>query len=124
MIQFYLYMNCTISESVYLDLFHVSSGFYRPDMDWSLTMRSTLRSGQAHSAADGRTLVELPDGTTWSAPAKAGMTLCCLRGTIWLTQTRMPDDILMTPGKTFTAIHRGKLVVVAMSDAVMEIRPA
>jgi hypothetical protein len=85
-------------------------------------MRIAIQAERSSSSIDRRELIELPDGTTFSAAGKVGMAMLCIRGTVWVTQTGMPGDVVLAAGETFTAMHRGKLVALAIADAVLEVR--
>jgi|GEM_PF-2327953 len=48
-----------------------------------------------------------------------GMTVSCLDGEIWLTQSGDINDHLILPGKSFTVSCKGKIVLVALNSATL-----
>ncbi len=48
-----------------------------------------------------------------------GMTVYCLDGEIWLTQSGDINDHLILPGKSFTVSCKGKIVLVALNSATL-----
>jgi hypothetical protein len=53
-----------------------------------------------------------------------GMQVSCVRGTIWVTQTRDPRDIILASGQSLVLDRRGLAVVYAFRDAVITVGPA
>jgi hypothetical protein len=52
-----------------------------------------------------------------------GMTVYCLDGEIWLTQSGDLNDHLILPGKSFTVSCKGKIVLVALSFTTLTLSP-
>ena len=48
-----------------------------------------------------------------------GMTVSCLDGEIWLTQSGDINDHLILPGKSFTVSCKGKIVLVALNAVTL-----
>ena len=48
-----------------------------------------------------------------------GVTVSCLDGEIWLTQSGDINDHLILPGKSFTVSYKGKIVLVALNAATL-----
>ena len=48
-----------------------------------------------------------------------GMTVSCLDGEIWLTQSGDINDHLILPGKSFTVSCKGKIVLIALNSATL-----
>jgi hypothetical protein len=52
-----------------------------------------------------------------------GMTVDCLDGEIWLTQSGVINDHLILPGKSFTVSCKGKIVLVALNATTLTLSP-
>lgn len=98
-------------------------------MDWTLPLRfaaDRFTRQRDATPATRRRLIELPDGSSHAVAGALGTTLRCVGGTLWVTQAGMPDDVILMNGQTYTSMHRGKVVAMALGHAVVEIgrRPA
>jgi len=54
----------------------------------------------------------------------AGLRLRVLAGTLWVTQEREPDDIVLEPGQSFVLTRQGQTVISALKNARVVIVPA
>jgi len=58
------------------------------------------------------------------APLNTGVGTCieCLRGTIWVTEHRSKDDIILKAGESYVISRKGLVVVQALHNALVEFR--
>ncbi len=52
-----------------------------------------------------------------------GVTVYCLDGEIWLTQSGDLNDHLILPGMSFTVSCKGKVVMVALNSSTLTLSP-
>jgi|GEM_PF-2847709 len=50
--------------------------------------------------------------------------ILCTRGEIWITQERDLEDYVLKPGDIFLVTQRGKVLIEALCDALVEITPS
>lgn len=62
-------------------------------------------------------LVALRPRQIWSANLRAGQSVRCERGVLWLTQSGEARDIILRVGQRWTAKRRGLAVAQAMGDS-------
>jgi len=61
----------------------------------------------------------LKDGDVLSFVGGGGVALRCKTGILWITQEKDPRDHIVSQGESFIPDQRGRVVVWAMSDAVV-----
>jgi hypothetical protein len=64
------------------------------------------------------TVISLATRETVSLPDVRGATLRVAQGTLWLTEARDAQDIVLRPGDNWVVEHDGATVVEARNDAV------
>jgi hypothetical protein len=48
----------------------------------------------------------------------------CLRGRLWITQERDPNDYVLTPGELFIVSRRGTVLIQALAESTLQITPS
>ncbi len=65
--------------------------------------------------ARGRTL-EVGDARDWR--------VVCRRGVLWITQDRLPEDVILVPGQTFRLSRRGPTLIHAFEESEFRLEAA
>lgn len=53
-----------------------------------------------------------------------GAQITAIAGTVWVTQTQDPRDVVLTRGQSFILDRKGRAVVYALKDAAIVVGPA
>ena len=72
-------------------------------------------TSQVEISLPRRHMLRLRDGV--------GVTLHVLAGTLWITQERDPEDVVLEPGQTFVLARQGQTVISALKNARVVIVP-
>lgn len=66
--------------------------------------------------------VALRDGQAWSTvSSRAGLALRCTKGKLWVTFEGDPEDHIVAAPEVFTAPERGRVAVMALGPATIEV---
>jgi len=69
-------------------------------------------------------MIELAPSQTWSAEVNGtGVEVRIAAGEVWITRERDPEDHVLAAPATFESRSRGRLVVLALSAARLEVVP-
>jgi hypothetical protein len=68
--------------------------------------------------------VRVPARTVHCIEGAKGLQVTAVAGTVWLTQSRDPRDVILTRGQSFILDRKGRAVVYALSDATIIVGPA
>ncbi len=69
-------------------------------------------------------MLDLSQSQTWSANVgRAGIEVRVASGDVWITREQDLEDHVLTGPDTFDSTWRGKLVIVALSPAHVEVTP-
>lgn len=69
-------------------------------------------------------MIVLQPSQTWSADVdRSGVEVRIASGEVWITRERDPDDHLLSAPATFESRSRGRLVVLALTAARLEVLP-
>jgi Protein of unknown function (DUF2917) len=69
-----------------------------------------------------RVIIELEPRGTVPVEDAAGVRIDCLRGRIWITEHRSPDDVILEAGESHAIARDGVTVVQALREAVISLR--
>ena len=84
-------------------------------------VRATLSDIPREERAAPLRLCLSPNDVLGLAGQRRGLRFHCLAGKIWLTQAGDPVDHFLAPGDTFTTRQRGRLVLQALSEAMISV---
>lgn len=63
------------------------------------------------------------DGLQLIKDYEPGTVILCHRGVLWVTQSGDQEDYVLGPGAAFSSEQHGEVLIQAMKDAVLSIRP-
>lgn len=118
--------NCSGCNSHFLHLFFFASQVY--DSGMRKCALTTVQSRQQEININRRTLrsggesARLRDGDVLSFVGGGDVALRCKTGILWITQENDPRDHILSQRESFIPDQRGRIVVWAMSDAVVLLK--
>jgi len=68
--------------------------------------------------------VSLPARSVYRVDGGKGLQITSVAGTVWVTQTDDPRDIVLGRGRSFILDRKGLAVVYALTDALIVVGPA
>jgi hypothetical protein len=95
----------------------------RPSIVGDRSAGELAAATRARVAALAGDVIRLGSGGLWSAAkVRTPLRLRCTAGTVWVTQAGQPGDAILGAGDSFVTSGTGKLVIQALTDAVVSTR--
>lgn len=104
----------------------LTPAFMHAQMPWSLRGVERLADAVGAASADEATAYQLPlrHGRLRSFTRPHGLSMHCVRGTLWITVDGEAADHVLAAGASFEPTSARRVLVYALEDAVLRVQPA